>query len=376
MDKVIKATAVLMMTTTLAHAGGLDRSGQGVGIIFEDGNTFQLSLGSINPTVSGVATGPGLTGASGDMADSYTQLSLAYKHELNDNLSLAIIMDQPFGANVDYADASGGYYATGGAAEVNSTAFTAVARYEMGNGFSVHGGLRYQTVDANVTLPSSATTLYNVDGDGSSGTGYLIGAAYEKPDIALRVALTYNSKVGHEMDVRESTLLAATGASLGFADSTTEFDTPESINLDFQTGIAADTLLFGSIRYAKWTQFSFEPIGYVTANGEALQDYDNDVVSYNVGIGRRFNDTWSGAITYAYEAGDGEFVGNLGPTDGSKAIGIGATYTGDGYKVTAGMRHIWLGDGDTEHPVVDGITGAEFRDNTARAFGVQFTTSF
>ena len=40
-------------TSGTALAGGVDRSGQPIGIIFETGNYVELSYGQINPSVSG-----------------------------------------------------------------------------------------------------------------------------------------------------------------------------------------------------------------------------------------------------------------------------------------------------------------------------------
>ena len=375
MNKLLTAGACLLMTTTVATAGGLDRSGQPIGIIFEEGDVAQLTLGFVSPNVSGVATGPGLTGESGGMADSYMQVGLAYKQQFNDQFSLALIYDQPYGAAVDYTGATGGYYTTGGGAEVNAWSINAVGRYQVNENFSVHGGLRYQTVNANVTKPTTTPgVFYNIDTDNSSALGYLVGAAYERPDIALRVALTYNSAVDHDMVGRE------TFGGAGGPATTSEVTTPQSVNLDFQTGVAADTLVFGSVRWAEWTAFDYDPVAHRGAYGESLQDYDNDVFTYTLGVGRRFNDQFSGAITLGYEKSEGGFSGVLAPTDGYFSVGLGGSYNiSDSTEITAGIRYVMVGDADTEHPsplVPAGTTGAEFRNNDVVAVGLQITTSF
>ena len=364
MKNLTTVGAALLLSTTAAYGAGLDRSGQGVGIIFEEGNVAELSFGVISPSVSGEATGPGLTGESGNMAPSYITFGFGVKSQISDQLSLSLIFDQPYGADVNYANSTGGYYGTGSTADVTASAITAVGRYNINENMSVHAGVRRQTVEASVAIPAGG---YDVVTEPDTSIGYLVGAAYERPDIALRVALTYNSAIEHDLETLEN----------GALPSTSTVQTPESFNLDFQTGVAADTLVFGNIRYAKWSQFDFAPVGYAAGNGgDSLQSYDEDTISYSFGVGRRFSDEWSGALTVGYEAEQGGFVGNLAPTDGNMSFGIGGTYTGDGFKVTSGVRYIMLGDGDTEHPVVDGITGAEFRDNTAMAVGVKLTTSF
>ena len=378
MKNILTAGAALLMTTSIATAGGLDRSGQPVGIIFEEGNVGQLTLGFVTPSVSGTATGPGLTGESGNMAGSYVQVGLAYKQQLSDQFSLALIYDQPYGASVSYAEATGGYYATGSTADVSSSSINAVGRYQINENFSVHGGLRYQTVTASVSKPTAAG--YNINSESDAAVGYLVGAAYERPDIALRVALTYNSAVDHEIVATETCTAPLPGCA--GTTATTGVTTPQSVNLDFQTGVAADTLVFGSIRWAEWTEFDFAPPVHSSAvpagiGRGSLQDYDNDVFTYTLGVGRRFNDQWSGAVTLGYEKANGGFSGDLAPTDGYFSVGLGGSYNiNDATEITAGVRYVMIGDANTEHPAIPGSVGSEFTDNNVVAIGLQLTTSF
>ena len=108
--------------------------------------------------------------------------------------------------------------------------------------------------------------------------------------------------------------------------------------LDFQSGIAKDTLLFGAIRWREWSKFDITPVGFKAASGGgSLLDYDNNVITYSLGLGRRFNETWSGAVTLGHEKSSGGFAGNLGPTDGYTSIGLGGTYSRDNMKITGGV---------------------------------------
>ena len=311
------------------------------------------------------------------MASPYTQMGLGFKYQVKDNLSLSLIIDQPFGASVDYGDADDGYYTTtaGGAstAEVSGSAITAVARYNINSNFSVHGGVRYQTVEAAVSKPP--VEGYEIDSEANSANGYLVGVAYERPEIAMRVALTYNSAISHDITATETCSAALLPACAGTTAVTT-VETPESFNLEFQSGVAANTLVFGSIRYAKWTQFDYAPPVHAALGQGSLQSYDDDTISYALGVGRKFSDQWSGALSIGYEAATAGFAGDLAPTNGSKSIGIGGTYTADAFKITGGVRYIMLGDAETEHPVVAGIAGSEFTDNSAIAIGIKISTSF
>lgn len=373
MKNALTTTAALLATTTMAMAGGLDRSGQPIGIIFEDGNVAQLSFGSVAPSVTGTAV-TALGGfSSGNMAGDYTQFGAGLKYDFNDSVSIAVIYDQPYGADVDYSDAEVGYYTGAATADVDSSSITALARYKIDNNFSVYGGLRQQTVSASVSKPPAGG--YSIESEDSSGTGFVAGVAYERPEIALRVALTYHSKIEHDITATES-CPAAGPAAAACTTATTSVETPEAFNLDFQSGIAEDTLLFGSIRHAKWTQFDFAPPGHAALGLGSLQDYDDDTTAYTLGVGRRFSDEWSGAVTVGFEDAKGGFAGNLAPTDGNTSLGLGATYTGDGFKVTGGVRYVWIGDAETENPQAPGSTGSEFKDNSAVAAGLSVTYSF
>lgn len=366
MRNLYKCASLLALMAGTAHAGGVDRSGQSVAPLFETGDYVELSYGNVSPDVSGVATvfSPTPGGSSGDMAGGYSQFGFAYKHSFGNGFDAAIIVDQPFGANVSYPVAP--YFATGSTAELRSTAITGLVKYTTPQHFSVYGGLRYQTFSAKAHIPFVAG--YNGTGESDEGLGYVLGVAYEIPDIALRVALTYNSKIKHEMPTTESLF----EGGLAMPDSTTTVNTPESVNLEFQTGVAADTLLFGSVRWVDWSNFAIDPAYYPPL--EPIVSYEDDTLSLSLGLGRKFNEHWSGAVSLGYEDRNHGFSSNLGPTDGYRSIGVGASYTQDNVKVTMGLRYVEIGDAVT---TLDGSnTASNFTDNHALGVGLRVGYSF
>ncbi|KAJ29669.1 OmpP1/FadL family transporter [Sulfitobacter pontiacus] len=378
--RVIAMAALLGSASTL-HAGGIDRSGQSITALFESGRYAEFSLGSVSPNTSGVGVQatPGVK--SGNMTDNFFTFGAAYKADINDQLSYAIIYDQPFGADVAY-DTGTGYFAAGSTATFDSDALTALLRYKMPNNFSVHGGIRVQRIEASALIPfvtaapnpnnpfiTNPGAPYSVKGDKETGVGYVAGVAYEKPEIAMRVSLTYNSKISYDVDTTENSALG-----MG-VKSTTEVDTPQSLNLEFQTGIAADTLLFGGVRWTDWSSFEIAPQQYATlTRGGKLLSYDDDVYSYSLGVGRRLNDTWSVAASIGYEKSEGGFSSNLGPTDGNKSLALAATYSRDNVKITTGIRYINIGDAETEAGLAS--PAATFEDNDAVAIGVKVGFTF
>ncbi len=356
MKRFLMASVAVVAGASGAVAGGVERSTQSVAILFEKGRYAELSFGRFDPSVSG-GVGPGGIISSGDMAGGYNSWSLGYKMDIGDRMALAMVLDQPIGANVNYPASAAPYPLAGSTATLTSNALTALLRYKFDNNVSVYGGLRYETVHGEVSLPFLGYTL---DTNHDSEIGYVVGVAWEKPEIAARVALTYNSAITHSLQSVEGGVPTA-----GF-----DTEVPQSVNLEFQTGIAKDTLLFGSIRWVDWTAFIIDPPAYPAPLGN-LVDYASDRVTYNLGIGRRFNDNWSGAVTIGYEPSDGDLTGNLGPTDGMKSIGLAATYTVDNLKITGGVRYVDLGDATTKPPV-SGV----FTNNSGIGVGIKIGWSF
>jgi long-subunit fatty acid transport protein len=359
MKRIILASTALTALTAAANAGGLERTPQSVAILFEEGRYMELSFGYVSPDVSGTLGGA----PSGNMLDNYFNLGAAYKADLNETLSYAIIFDQPYGADTAYPTGTG-YPFAGSTAKVRSNALSGILQYNMGNGGSVYGGLRLQSLHAEANLPVLGS--YTIDSNTDYQLGYLVGAAYERPDIALRVALTYHSEVTHELDLTEDNIAPTTPIT-----TTQDVKLPQALNLEFQTGVAKDTLVFGSVRWAEWSVTSINPPVYDGSPGTSrpLVFYDDDRITYTLGVGRRINDTWSVLGSISYEETTGSNTGNLGPVDGFTSVSLGAIYRKDNMKITGGVRYIDIGDATT-------FSTAAFSDNSAVAAGLRIGWQF
>lgn len=378
MRGIISAASILAITAGAATAGGIDRSGQGIGILFEKGRVVEFSLGQVNPSVSGtdlpLGPFPG-GGSSGDVADNYAQFALSLKADINDRLSFALIYDQPFGADVEYKPTS--FNLGGTTAYAETDAITGILRYKLNKNFSVYGGVRGQRASGQIDLRGAAYGAlngYSVDLGHDVSFGYLVGIAYERPEIALRVALTYSSSIEHEFDTVES---VANGAAI-VAQGVTNTKTPQSVNLDFQTGIAKDTLIFGGVRWVDWQQFRVGPDFFVNLPVPGLADGLIDIentTTYTLGIGRRFNDTWSGAFSVTYENDVDPLISPLGPTDGRLGFTVAAVYTKGPMKVTTGFNYTFLGDALAETGTPD-LAQSDFKNNDAYGFGVRVAYQF
>ena len=388
MTRFASIAGALLATTSIATAAPLDRSGQSVeDIVYAEGDYVELSFSRVDPDVTGnqiAGVPPGVTGpGTGDVAEGYNNFSFGMKYDLTENVSLALIYDKPFGVDVAYRQP--GNLLTGTAASLSTDTVTGIVKYSFPENTSVFGGLRYQRLDATATVPLTPNPgagiplggLYSVTSETDYATGYVLGVAYERPEIALRVALTYNSEIEHSAGVTETVQARTpTGAFVPAltAPGTTTLTTPQSINLEAQSGVAPGTLVFGSIRWVDYSEFTIAPPRFTALSGRPLSSYDNDLWFYTIGVGRAVTDKLSVAGTIEYVNEEDAVVSALSPSDGRISIGLGGTYdVTDSIEIGVGARYIMLGD------TVAGAGGVpieSFTDNTAIAAGFSIGYSF
>jgi long-chain fatty acid transport protein len=370
MRRIVIGAVGLVASAGSAGALGLDRSGQDISAIFEPGGFAEVTYALANPTLEGFD----LFGNDiEDVGEEFSFGSFAVKYDTAPGLSLALIVDQPYGADILYGGSPATTLLGGTAAELDSVSTTTLVRYRFNDAFSIHGGVRSVNTDANVTLSGVAfggLNGYNVDLDDGEGYGYVIGGAYERPDIALRVALTYSTEVDLEFDAVES--VGGTTVAVG----TTTVTAPESFNLDFQTGIARDTLLFGQIRHAAYSATILSPDFFGGATGGGSITDIEDGTSYSIGIGRRFTDSFSGLVSIGYEPETGDdLVSPLAPSNGQTSVQVGGAYTVGALTFSGGVRYTMLGDANPEVGTPD-TQVATFEDGDAVSLGLSVAYRF
>jgi hypothetical protein len=104
--------------------------------------------------------------------------------------------------------------------------------------FQIYGGPVYQTVKANLGLRGNAYTQafngYNAKFQQEGEVGWLLGGSYQLPDLALKAAITYRSKIKYKFQVDEDIY----GEPLKLVENEkTKLETPASLNIDFQTNV-------------------------------------------------------------------------------------------------------------------------------------------
>lgn len=426
------STAMILATlpATGVFAAALDRSGQSIAAFLQPGNYFEAGISVLDPNVSGKVQNnwtPGGTAAPlapnyrgtsvGEMADDYYFPSAALKLQLTDHFSFGLIYDQPFGAEATYSTdtylhpVAGGVFHNGTEStnvEVKSQNISMLFGFQPTANWNIYAGPVYQTVKGNVQLRGlaygSTTALgqYNANIKEDNSVGWLAGFAYQIPDIALKASLTYRSDIDHELDTHEygrSDILGVTlpgsPAALTTYDlqTSTKISIPQSVNLDFQTGIMADTVAFANVRWVNWKEFSIrlEQFGKVSQklgaagatpdnpNGFDIVAYTDDQISATVGVGRKLNDQWAGNISVGYDTGAGNPISTLGPTEGYWNVGLGIQYSpAPNYFIAGGVKYFWLGDAKAQAASNFGSNTyvADFEDNDALAYGLKIGYKF
>lgn len=473
MLKPLSAFIMLAMPLVGVHAAALDRSGQSTAAFFQAGNYLEFGYSELQPEVAGTDT----SGRSvSEMAENYHFANAAAKYQLDPQYSLGFIYDQPFGAAAEYQGqnnfvAANNSYAlsptvqlpnaaigiTGATnVEVDSHNLTVLLGYKPMPNVTVFGGGALQSIEGNVSLRGPAYSVmsgYSAQLNEDHSWGYVVGAAFEKPEIALKAALTYRSEIDHKMITAESIALptaalaalqgtpykgvpaaaviadatqklpsvaadlAAVNAGLqqdptnatllaqqaalqagvdqlkgavrlatlsqlpSTGDSDTKITTPQSVNVDFQTGIMEGTLLFANLRWVDWSQFAIKPAlfgkttGLSVAGGLNLVDYTDDQWSGTVGVGRKLHPQVSGSVSVGWDSGAGNPITTLGPTEGYWNVGVGARYNPiQNVDVSLGVKYFWLGDASAK--VSSGTVVGDFADNTALAIGLKLGYHF
>ena len=364
----MKNTVILITLCSISakevYAGGMDLSRQPIAPLFEQGTYLELSAYSLDPEISGKLTD---SIQSGNVTKRGYFFGGAYKQDLSNSTSMAIIIDQPFGAEIRYPSSST-YPLSGTSASVDTTAISGIVRYKINTPFSVYGGLRNVTSSGDVTVNQRLhNQIYRMKTDTQSDRGYLLGAAYEIPDIALRASFTYNSAIKVDFDSQENMV------SSSFAKETSfHVDMPKSLNFDFQTGIMQSTLLMFSVRWVEWNKTKITPQLFTqfVNQGNNLVGFKENTLTYSLGVGQKLTDTFTGLLSIAYEKPSGNLVSNLSPTDGYTSLTAGLKYQAtQKTTITTGVSYTWIGEAKA-NLASNEVT---FEDNHSVNFGVKLS---
>ena len=357
---------VLLLISSHLQAGVLDRSGQPLNILATDTNTVSYKQIKVNPSVSGTDS---LGGSTGDVSKAFTLQQLTLHAKLADQWSLAFILDQPWGGDFQYASRSLLYGGT--KATLETQALSGIAQFSTSDRVSIYGGIRYDQIDGEIELNGLAYgpfAGYRLSAEKGSSYGYLAGASYAIKPYALRLSLTYFSEMAYRLDTQET--LPAFSLS---SDTTTSITIPQAINIDFQTGIAPKTLFFSKVRWVDWSEFTFEP-EILEANGISVASFDEELISYTLGLSRQLSSSWFGSVAWLYEPKASDANSIFRPSNGYKGIGIAAIYqANEQWQLRANLSVTDVGDASAE---TDGGNRVEFENNDSKTIGFEANYRF
>lgn len=402
--KINLGTAMLLAGAcfaTSAQAGGLERGGYNIDLLFDPSQyAVESSVTYVNPQRelnnvrdTNAADGNLNTRPNAAIRDTegYWVPRIGAKAAFGDSFDCMIDYSQPWGAHskpgLDWAGANDNIET-----KIKSHNYATTCSYKVDAGkgqFRVIGGVFYQEVsgfkDRLVAQipPAFGTGVGRLALEGD-GYGWRAGVAYEIPEYALRASLVYNSAVKLD-DITGTLDLTQISAALPIPSLTGlagrvinvygQAEMPDSLELKFQTGIAPDWLVFGSVKWTDWSQLQSLPfcpastraVAACTTSGPtevtSLDLLYRDGWTISGGIGHKFNDKWSGAASITWDRGTST---GLGTQTDTWTLGAGVSY--------AANENIEFRVGGAVGLLTSGSSGVVVKDG--RSYGTRVSYDF
>ena len=363
MVRFIVSAAGLCVSGTALMAGGMERTALSTGFMYEKGGYAEVAYSSRDYTVTAPTFAPDKS-----VIEDQTGFSLATKFDVTETLSFGLSQYNQAGVGLNYQGA-GGTGAIGGVlnligpkVSLDIDALVFLGRYALSENYSFMLGMKNSTIKdatADIFKTAGATTAASVAGKTASSS--VVAIAYEQPDIALRVEYLYEADTSFSLDT--------TGGLLGSATGTTQGSLPDYQTINFQTGIAADTLAFGSIRMADWKNHQIA-IGPQTL-AAPTSSFSNST-TYSLGVGRKVSDDLSLSLSTNWEKGtESSGTSLLSPTNGYNGYSFGAKYNMDNLTLSGGVNYTTFGDKTITSTLAD-----EFSGNSVLSYGIKVGVNF
>ncbi len=387
LSRLALAIAGTVGVITTAHAAGLEKSQQSIAPLFEEGNYAEVTYAYVNPNIKAK---DGIGFSADDMIEEYGFAGAAVKVAPTENTSLALFYHKPWGVDTTYPTSSvifSNKDLGDTQAHVDSNALGLVAGTKLGKNFTAYTGIEYQTVSGNVKVSTPkqlapnaplVPTLYTLDIDDEHTFVPMVGFAYEKPEIAMRAAVTYRGSAKYNVETKE-TFSGSLGGSavppttLAEVKGRAEVDFPQSVSVDFETGLSEKYQLLGMInaRWIDWTEFEVAPPLASGGGKPPLASYEKDQYSVEVAVGKQFTPKFGAEIRASYDSGTGADLSLLGPYDSVKGIAVGAQYdVNDKLSVGGGVQYMMVEGGVVTDPDT-GLEALKVEDSNAYALGMK-----
>ena len=350
--RLLTTSAFFVGGTLGAQAGGFELSPLSTAFMYENGAYAEVSYSSRDYSI----TDGSVYAPTGSALKDQKNATFAFKSDLSDALSLGLTKYRQGSVQLDYSGAGSSLASALPVVDMDIDALVALARYELNENFSVLAGLKQTTVQDSFGK-NIFTNQTNITGD--SEVGHVYGLTYERDDIALRVELTHEKATNFKLESVNGSLSGKTTASV-----------PDYLNFAFQTGVAKDTLLFGSIRKANWASNQITLFPQPSGTTSTYKDS----TTYNIGLGRKINDQFSILASYKTEkAGDPNQASLLNTTNGYDSLGVGVVYSLENATITFGANYTKVGDVN----MTPATTPASvFSGNTVKSLGLKIGYNF
>ena len=398
----------LALSTTAAYSGGWETGRLSTGFLYQEGNYLESSLAGLSYSINGKIQDD----TTHKMAKDQRRMSTSGKFQMG-NLDIgltsfgsgAIQMDGQAAA-ADPSACGGEVYNLGVAGATYDAALAAyaadssllanlqaagagvvavqramadvcsyvpsadvkvdtnalIARYRFNENFSVIGGVRQAKIQSSSVTTMAASYAIN----STSKTGMVYGIAYERPDIALRLEVLRSEgiDIGLEGSATASAATPLTGTMV----------VPEATTVNFQTGIAKDTLLMASAHKVGWGVSQIEVQVPAMEALNIASEFSNST-SYSLGLGRKLSEQTSASLTYSWEKGSKSTSGSaFTMSNGSKTLSAGVSHKINALTISGGISYTKVGDVE----VTSETTGlsSSYTGNSVTAVGVKIGYSF
>ena len=222
-----------------------------------------------------------------------------------------------------------------------------------------------------------------------SATAGMYGVTYSKPEIALRVELlmqpaskisaptTFAASDYAKFLIQNPTNINPDPApGCGVNDYTATLNTtmsaPRMATLNLQSGVAKDTLVYGSIHRVNWSSAQINADTGCVATKAASAFWDT--TTYTIGAARKLSESLALTASFAKETGGNTTTTSLFTVNnGYKAFNLGARYKIGKVTISGGYNYTQLGD----ITVTDGTNNyAIYTNNKVSALGVKVGIAF
>ena len=352
-------TAVAVTVANGAVAGGYESNALSTSFMYEEVGEYKgfasVSYGSRSYDITGTVYAP-----TGSAVKDQNSVNISLKYGLTDNFSVGFTNYNQGSIQLDYSQAGSAGAAALPVVDLTIDARVLLAKYNISENIGFIAGVKQTVVkDATANIfqtagfPQSTIT-------GGDELGYIYGAVYTNDEIAMRV----------ELSVETSTDFSLATANAGAGSGTTTGSTPDYMNLYLQSGIAEDTLLYGSIRTANWAENQL----FVHPHGGNATSSFTDSETFSLGIGRKLSDSFSASVTLSGEPKGSSFSTTpLTITNGYQGITLGGKYTNGNMSISGGYNYTQLGDVTL---TTTGLGTGQFTDNTITGFGMRVGFQF